>query len=187
MYPPGFAVYITLGLPVHAMSSLTAVEVLTFDRFLAIIGFVVAIWQLHKTRSAAEAARKSSAHAITALRRLAAATKMHDIASRSRELLRILRAKTLAPAASAAFELRDAVARYRHDNETRRLIPDDKWTEAVANVRLIHERLESLAMTAKASTEDRESLLHEVSRLHTLFAELATQAGAEGLSDANPE
>jgi hypothetical protein len=112
---------------------------------------------------------------------------MHDIASRSRELLRILRAKTLAPAASAAFELRDAVARYRHDNETRRLIPDDKWTEAVANVRLIHERLESLAMTAKASTEDRESLLHEVSRLHTLFAELATQAGAEGLSDANPE
>jgi hypothetical protein len=169
------------------MPSVTAADILTFDRILAVVGFVIAIWQLRKTRTAAEAAKTSAANAISAIRRLAAATKMHEIASRSRELLRLLRTKTMAPAASAAFELRDSVARYRHDFESRRLISDERWSQAIADVRSVHERLESLAMTGKASTPDREALLHEVSRLHTMFAELAAQASTEGLADAHTE
>ena len=160
---------------------------LTFDRLLASVGFAIAIWQIHRTRSAAEAAQRAASSAVAALRRLEAATKMHEIAGRSRELLRLLRSKTLAPAASAAFELRDTVARYRHDAESKRLVADDVWAAAVQDVRAVHERLESLGMTARSSAEDRAALLHEVSRLHTLFAELAARASAEGSSDVHPK
>jgi len=160
---------------------------LTFDRLLATVGFAIALWQIHKTRSAAEAAKVAAGRAVAAVRRLEAATKMHDIAGRSRELLRLLRSKTLAPAASAAFELRDTVARYRHDSESKRLVADDVWASAVQDVRAVHERLESLGMTTRSSPEDRAALLHEVSRLHTVFAEIAARASAEGTSDAHTQ
>lgn len=160
------------------------IEFLTFDRVLALIGFVIALWQIVKTRGAAEAAHEAANRAIVALRRLEAATKMHDIASRSRELLRLLRSTAMAPAASAAFELRDTVAKYRHDPEAKRIVEDTVWAKAVLDVRSVHERLESLAMT-KSSSSDREALLHEVGRLHTLFTEIAARASAQGTSDAN--
>lgn len=162
-------------------------DLLTFDRVLAVVGFVVAIWQIHKTRAAADAARIAASRAVTAIRRLEAATKMQDIASRSRELLRLLRSKGLAPAASAAFELRDTVARYRHHYEAKRLVSDEDWAQAVADVRSVHERLESLGMTTKSSSEDRETLLHEVGRLHTFFTELAAQATIEGTPDVDTQ
>lgn len=162
-------------------------ELATLDRILAILGFALTLWQLHKTRGAAEAARLAAGRAVVAIRRLEAATKMQDIASRSRELLRLLRSKTLAPAASAAFELRDTVARYRHDPESKRLVDQKVWNTALTDVCSVHERLESLAMIGISSAEDREALLHEVSRLHTLFTGIAAQAAAEGTSDAHPE
>lgn len=160
---------------------------LTFDRVLAVVGFFIAVWQIRKTRSAAEAAKAAATRAVEAIRRLEAATKMHDISSRSRELLRLLRSKAYAHAASAAFELRDTAARYRHDKESKRLVPAEQWSRAILDIQAVHDRLESLAMAGKASAEDREALVHEVSRLHTFFTELAAQASAEGTSDAHPE
>lgn len=159
-------------------------DLVTFDRIIAAIGFGITLWQIVKTRSAANAARVASADAVIAIRRLEAATKMHDIASRSRELLRLLRSPSMVPAASAAFELRDAVARYRHGSEAKRVVEENVWIKTVADVCNVHERLESLAMT-KSSIKDREALLHEVGRLHTLFAGIAAQASTQGTPDAH--
>lgn len=162
-------------------------DLITFDRAVSIIGFAITIWQLVKTRASAHAARLAASRAVQAIRRLEAATKMQDIAARSRELLRLLRSKTLSPAASAAFELRDTVARYRHEVATRELVDGETWHAAVADVCAIHERLESLGIAAKSSAEDREALIHEVGRLHTLFTELAAKASVRGASDAYTE
>jgi hypothetical protein len=159
----------------------------TFDRILALLGFTIALWQLHRTHTAAEAARVASGKAVEAIRRLEAAARLHDIASRSRELSRLLRAKTLGPAAPAAFELRDTVARFRHDEQSKKVVSDEVWTQAVSDVRAVHERLESLAMTSKTSPDDREALIHEVSRLHTLFTELAAKAASDGAVHADSE
>ena len=161
-------------------------ELVSLDRGITIAGFAIAIWQLWKTKRAAEAARDSAGRAVDAVRRFEAATKMYDIASRSRELLRLLRTRSLNPAASAAFELRDAVARYRHDEQSRKVVDSSEWDEAVSDVRAVHERLESLAMTAKAGAQDRELLLHEVSRLHTLFTGLAAKAAHNGAGYDDP-
>jgi hypothetical protein len=150
-------------------------DISLIDRVVAFIGFALTLWQLYRTKTAAQAARKAADEAVSAIRSLEEVTKMHDISSRSRELLRLLRGKSIAPAASAAFELRDTVARYRHDRN--RLVVDrHAWEQAVLDVRGVHERLESLAMLPRTRLQDREALLHEVARLHTFFTSLAAQA-----------
>ena len=151
-------------------------DISVFDRVFAFTGFALTLWQLYRTKTAAQAARQAADEAVSAIRSLDAVTKMHDISSRSRELLRLLRGKSLVPAASAAFELRDTVARYRQDHQTILSVDRSAWEQAVLDVRSVHERLESLAMVQKTRIEDREALLHEVARLHTLFTSLAAQA-----------
>ncbi len=151
-------------------------ETITFDRVFAFFGFALTLWQLYRTQTIARAAKKAADDAVAAIRGLEAVTKMHDISSRSRELLRLLRVSALGPAASAAFELRDTVARYRNDAHSRLAISPAEWDRAVVDVRAVHERLESLAMVRRTRAEDREMLLLEVARLHTFFTGLAAQA-----------
>lgn len=159
------------------MAHLQFMDLITFDRVVAVLGFAITIGQLIRTHTAAEAARKSAVDAVVAIQRLTVVTNMYDIASRTRDLLRLLRAsKALTPAATAAFELRDSVARYCHNAESKKLISDQEWHQALEDVRAVHERLESLSLISKASTQDRETLVHEVSRLHAMFAQLATKA-----------
>lgn len=151
------------------------ISISDLDRPLAVVGFVITVWQLYKTRDAAAAAKAAAVEAVNVVRNLEAVTKMHDISSRTRDLLRLLRAGSFEPAAAAAFELRDTVARYRDSSQ---LIVglDQEWKQAVLDVRAIHDRLEGLAMIPRTRAQDREPLLLEVARLHTFFTSLAAQA-----------
>lgn len=142
------------------------------DRIVAVVGFGLTLWQLYKTRSAAVAAKSAADDAVTAVRNLEAVSKMHDISSRTRDLLRLLRSGSFEPAAAAAFELRDTVARYRDPNgRVIRQLPE--WDQAVLDVQVVHDKLEGLAMIQRTRKEDREALILEVARLHTFFTNLA--------------
>lgn len=160
-------------------------DITTIDRLVALTALAITLWQLRRTHTAAQAARESAHSAFSAVKRLEAATKMHDISSRSRELHRLLRSKSLAPAAAAAFELRDTVARYQHNDQSKLIVSLELWTKTVSEVADVHKRLESLSLVNRTSKDDREALLHEVGRLHTLFTNLAAQAGANGATNAD--
>lgn len=162
-------------------------DLTTIDRCVALAGFALTLWQLHRTRTAANAARESALQAVAAIRRLEAATKMHDISSRSRELLRLLRNKNFEPAASAAFELRDTVARYRHDDQSSQIVSVDVWSKAVSDVASVHEQLEFLAMQNDIGSGVKKELLAKVAKLHTLFTSLAATAEAKGAANAYPD
>lgn len=147
-----------------------------FDRIVALVGFGLTLWQLYKTRSAAIAAKNAADAAVSAIKNLEAVTKMHDISSRTRDLLRLLRdGMSFKPAAAAAFELRDTVARYRDPNN-RVILSVQEWNQAVSDVRAVHDKLEGLALIPRTRKEDREPLVHEVARLHTFFTTLAAEA-----------
>lgn len=155
----------------------------TFDRALAILGFGLTLvglgltlWQVHKTQAAAQAAKKAADDAVAVVRGLEAVTKMHDISGRSRELLRLLRNKTLEPATISAFELRDTVARYRKDSHARLAIAPAEWQKAVEDVRVVHEALETITGVKRFTAAERGALIIEVARLHTFFTGLAAQA-----------
>jgi hypothetical protein len=121
------------------------------------------------------AAKAAADSAVAAIRNLEAVSKMHDISSRTRDLLRLLRDGSFKPAAAAAFELRDTVARYRDPNN-RIVARTQEWDQAVLDVQALHDKLEGLAMIPRTRVEDREPLLLEVARLHTFFTNLAAQA-----------
>jgi hypothetical protein len=151
------------------------ISLTTVDRIVALLGFALTLWQLYKTRNAATAAKIAADTAVSAVRNLEAVSKMHDISSRTRDLLRLLRDGSFKPAAAAAFELRDTVARYR-DHNNRLASRTDEWEQAVSAVEALHNRLEGLAMIPRTRTEDREPLVLEVARLHTFFTALTAQA-----------
>jgi len=152
---------------------------------LGLLGLALTLWQLHKTRSAAEAARDAASQAVTSIRKLEAATKMQEICARSRELLRVLHGRSLAPAAHAAFELRDAMARYGHDVHSREVVETETWADAAREAQEVHERLESAALLNRIGAHERALLLHSVARLHTEFTAFAAKATSNGPSNAN--
>lgn len=149
-------------------------EMSVIDRIVALLGFALTLWQLYKTRSAADAAKVAADSAVSAIRDLEAIGKMHDISSRTRDLQRLLRDGPYSPAAAAAFELRDTVAKYSDPNNLL-LRQTDAWEQAVADVQTLHDMLESLAMVPRTSIEEREHLLKEVARLHTYFTKLTAK------------
>lgn len=166
------------------MPPLTAADLVTFDRVLAVVGFAIAIWQIRKTRTAAEAATIAARNDVASVHRLSAATKMHDIVGRSRDLLRLVRSKGVA--APAALELREAVSRYRTDTEAERVITKPHWNQTIQDVKALHDRIESIEMAGRASTEHRQELIFEISWLHMYFSELAAIASAQGIFNADP-
>ena len=153
---------------------------------LGVVGLAITLWQLHKTRDAAEAAKAAASQAVSSIQRFEAATKMHEVCSRSRELLRVLHGRTLAPAAHAAFELRDAMARYGHDPHSKAIASTEAWGKAHGEAQEIHERLETAALVNRIAAEERAALLHSVARLHTEFTSLAAKAAASGANNDNP-
>lgn len=167
----------------ESMPTVSASDILTFDRILAVVGFGIAIWQILKTRAAAEAATQAAHSAVASVQRLSAATKLHDIVGRSREVLRLLRSR--GPAAPAALELREAVSRYRTDPQAEQVVSEAIWTQTIQDVKTLHDRIESIEMLKKASPDDRQELVVEISRLHSHFSELAAKAAAQGLSNAD--
>jgi hypothetical protein len=152
---------------------------------IGVVGLLIAIWQLHRTRTAAEAARDAAMQTVSSVRRLEAATKMHEVCSRSRELLRVLHGKSLAPAALAAFELRDAMARYGHDDQSQNIVRSEAWAQASTEAQEVHDRLETAALANRMTAEERATLVHVVARLHTEFSSFAAKATVSGIQYAN--
>lgn len=150
------------------------------ELLFSIAGFGIAIWQIMKTRSAADAARRSADEAVSAIRHMHAVTTLQDIAGRTRNLLELLRAKKLAAAASAAFELRDAVSRLPNPTEIEGVGNAIAWTEVLVEVDALHERLESMAVINRSTTEEREALIHRTARLHTKVAAGAVHVASIG-------
>lgn len=152
---------------------------------VSVAGFAVAIWQLRRTQIAAEAARDAADEAVRTIRHVESVASIQDICGRSRDLLHLTRARNLPSAANAAFELRDAVSRYRPTGASDDLSVSEQWERTQVDVASVHERLESAAVTNRLSLDEREVLIHEISRLHAGFSSLASKAAINGALHAN--
>ena len=154
---------------------------------LGVAGFGVTLWQIHKTKLAAEGAREAATEAVGKIRRIQAATKMHDICQRSRVLIALLRAQgSLHVPAQAALELCEAMAKYRHDDESRSVVIQEIWDRAISDAKGIHHRIELSAQVERITDKDKTALVVEVAALHTQFTSLAAKAAVSENTNANP-
>jgi hypothetical protein len=153
---------------------------------LSIAGLGLAIWQLRRTQLAAEAARDAANEAVRGIERIYAITTIQEISSRSLLLLSLVRARHLGSAASAAFELRNAISKYQNPTEKQGNSDSRNWSRLVDEVEAVHERLESAALTNRLGTDEREALVHRISTVHTQITARASRLAAPGASHANP-
>jgi hypothetical protein len=148
---------------------------------VSVLGFTLALWQLARTQRAAEAARVAATEAVDAARFVRAVATIQDISGRSRDLIHLTRARNLHAAATAAFELRDALARFQFPQAWTTTPSPEDWGNTLMSVASIHERLESAALINRIDGSEREKLVHEIARVHEVLGSLAgTTAAAAG-------
>ena len=153
---------------------------------ISIAGFGLSLWQLRKTRRAAEAAELASRDAIRSMRFIYAVAHIHDICGRSRDLLLLVRTKNLSPAAAEAFELRDLIARFPMTDAGRLLASSIDWATIIEDVCSIHEQLELAAEDNDQRPEERAALIHKISKIHSQLTALAASATDQGVHHGHP-
>ncbi|MCF6763813.1 hypothetical protein [Pseudomonas fragi] len=149
--------------------------------FISIAGFGLAMWQLKRTRKAAEAAEAASKDASKSVRYIQSIASIQDICGRSRELLHLTRARNLHSSATAAFELRDSVARFQGTEVGKRIDTKKNWNDIFSSICTVHDSLESAALINRIDAQDREVMLHNISRIHSHFSSLAAITADTGV------
>lgn len=154
---------------------------------LSLIGLGIAVWQLYRTQKAMDAAREAAKEVVQTIRNIESVSSMQEIRGRSRDLMHLARTRDFAAAANAAFELRDVVSRFRSHATRLAMQNSEEWKTAVGNVVSLHERLESAAVTNRLGKEEREALIHEIGRIHSVFSSMTSTTETVGVNDAYPQ
>ncbi len=149
---------------------------------VSVAGFALSLWQIGKARTAAEAAKAAAQEAIAAMSMVYSVANIQEIYGRSRDLLHLARANNLDAAATAAFELRDQVARFQATDAGRRLTDAQTWQQIFVDLRSIHDRFESAAMLKILGGDECETLLHRISELHIQLSVLAAMTADSGVN-----
>jgi hypothetical protein len=145
---------------------------------LGLPALVIAMVQLRRTKRAADAAAASSREALQRLSTVVAVASIEQICSRSRDLLHLTRARNLSGSATAAFELRDALAKFCRSQAAKRLQQDETtWASLLNSVSEIHDVLEGAAAIRKIDAGRREEVLQGIARIHSQLSMLAGVAG----------
>lgn len=151
-----------------------------------IAGFGLSLWQLRKTRRAAEAAATAAQETARAIHFIDTVATIHDICGRSRTLLNLAREGSLISAATAAFELRDLIARFHVTASGQALTTQNHWRTIINDVREFHERLELAAKTDSISAKDASELFNAIAQTHSLLSTFATIAADQGAHSGHP-
>lgn len=137
---------------------------------------VIALVQLRRTKKAAEAAAISGSEALRRLGGVVAVASIEQICSRSRDLLHLIRARNLSGSATAAFELRDALAKFSKSHAAMQLEEENVWLDLLENVGEIHDRLECASAINKFDAGHREEVLQDLARVHSRLSMLSAVA-----------
>jgi hypothetical protein len=144
---------------------------------IGIPALIVGLVQLRRTKRAAEAAATSAGDAVRRLSNVAAVASIEHVCSRSRDLLHLMRTGNLAASATAAFELREALAKFCKSSIATELLREPEWSRLLRSVAEVHDALERAAAIRRIDVGSRDELLHRISNLHAQLSMLTTVAG----------
>jgi hypothetical protein len=152
---------------------------------VSIAGFAISLWQLSRTRRAAEAALAASIETARSIRFVNALTDIEQICGRSRDLLHLTRGYNVSAAATAASELRSLVAKFQAVRAARLAADDAMWARLQEKIRSVHDELESTALDGQLTTDRRGELLRIVSEINTELNSLAAIINDYGANHAD--
>jgi hypothetical protein len=138
---------------------------------------VITLVQLTRTKRAAEAAADAARHAVYRVGGVLAVASLEQICSRSRDLLHLTRARDLSGSATAAFELREAIAKFSQSQAAGQLQAADAWSTLLKGVGEIHVALERAAAIRRIDAGQREEILQAIAHTRAELSMLAASAG----------
>lgn len=149
-------------------------------------GFGFTLVGVYKSKGAAEAARSSALEAVKSVRFVQAIATLQEICSLSRDLLDIVKAKrNTGKAATIAFNIREALARFQPVSETLKS-PED-WDSICETLENVHYRLESAALMNRMDIMERETLIQDIAGVHLKLSEFSAKTTSTGGMNADPK
>ncbi len=88
-----------------------------------------------------------------------------------------MRAKDRSGSATAAFELREAIAKFSKSKAAAQLQANDSLSDLLKNVGEIHDALERAAAIRRIDVDQREEILQAIAQVHAQLSMLAAIAG----------
>ena len=144
---------------------------------IGIPSLLLAKKQLQRTENAAEAAAASAKDAVDKISNVVAVASIEKICSRSRDLVHLMRARNLIASATAAFELREALARFIRTSIATQLMDSPQWEDLLKSVATVHEELERSAAIKKVDLNNHGQMLNSVTNIHSQLSMLTSVAG----------
>jgi hypothetical protein len=111
-------------------------NVLSF--FVGVIGFVITIWQIVKTRKAAEAASDAARKTAEQLTKLGTLVDLTELCGFAREAITLFEHRSYYAASIRALDLRTGLAKVRESAAGKKLLTQQAWQTLVVKATSIH-------------------------------------------------
>ncbi|HTW93466.1 MAG TPA: hypothetical protein VMD30_01645 [Tepidisphaeraceae bacterium] len=120
----------------------------------AIIGFGFTLWQLYKTRKAADAARDSARQTVRGFHGLAALVDFSNLEKWAEGIILYVEGRDFGTAMIRLLDLQNGLARARESAGAERLLSKDEWSDLINNVAAVDSAISS--MTTPEATIDAQ-------------------------------
>lgn len=153
---------------------------------VSIIGFALAIWQLVRTRKAAEAASAAASQAVSSVQFVNGVSSMQEIVGRSRNLLHFMReAKYRQSTVIAAGDLCELIARFRVTTAGKLLADHEKWEGIFLPISNVRQQMELAAAVDRLDRHEQLEMLKQLSDVHDQLSSFAAHTADSGATHAN--
>ena len=139
-------------------------------------GLVIALIQLHRTKTAAEAARTSAEQTLDRISGIVGVASIEQICNRSRQLLLVMGTKNLSGSATAALELSECIAKFSGSKAAKVIQGDEEWQALLNMVDEINEALGAAAAINRIDTSLRDHLNRLARKIHSQLNSLTAIA-----------
>jgi hypothetical protein len=148
---------------------------------VSIAGFALSLWQIKKTRTAAEAAKAAADAAALALRTTYSIADIQEICGRSRDLLHLIRGDDPISTATAAFELRELAAKLHATKAGKEMTTQEIWGQILNELAEVHEILETAVVAGQLPELKLETTRNRIFNAHIKFTVFAAAAADSGV------
>jgi len=145
---------------------------------VAVVGFGITIWQLYKTRRAADAARESARLTVSGFHRLAALVNFSELERWARDIIQAIEYDDLGSAKLRLLDLRSGLARARESSRTEAMPNKEGWQDLITAVVEVHELISASSRDAQTSTSKVARCQKTMFNVYQQLSAMAAKAAA---------
>ncbi|MBN2319303.1 MAG: hypothetical protein JXR49_09515 [Acidobacteria bacterium] len=137
---------------------------------ISFLGFIFVIWQLIRAKSSLKAATQAAKATLEQISDVVGIATIENIKRRSSGIYQLTRSRSYKEAASAAYELRESVAKFKLTKAGIMIQNAGRWDEMSNEILTIHLTLERGNEIGKTGVKE---VIEKISNINERFSEFA--------------